>query len=497
MEEKEVDVVVSGGGPVGLTLAAELRLAGLEVALLERRAEPVLQSRALTMHGRTLEMLGLRGLAPRFMARSLRIPTGHFAGLPTRLDFTACDTSYPFTLFIAQSETEALLTEWALELGVDLRRRALVEQIQQPAESAGPREGVRISGTRDGSQFELRARYLVGCDGARSLVRQQVGIQFPGLPATKTMLLGDVLLAAPPKGPVLMQSSAEGGVMIVPLAPLGQHRYRIVLIDKQRMGTPQSEPVTLDELRESTRRVAGDDFGMCEPSWLSRFTDETRLATHYRQGRVFLAGDAAHTHLPAGGQGMNVGMQDAMNLGWKLAGVVNGLAPESLLDSYHRERHPVGAALYRNTLAQAALMTHFDPSMLALREVMSELMKLPALNAMLANDLSAFGIGYPAPLVSLPGELAPNSAWTGRRVPDWPLRMADGSTSSLHSLLHDGRWLLLRLGAGASEAAETYRPALDARWYRVARAEPVSVVAELAGVHALLVRPDGHADHAV
>ena len=494
MEEKESDVVVCGAGPVGLTLAAELRLAGLQVTLLERRADPVPQSRALTMHGRTLELLGLRGLAPRFLARSLRIPTGHFAALPTRLDFTACDTRYPFTLFIAQSETEALLTQWALELGVDLRRRALVERVDQADQAAEFPGGVRISGTRDGKKFNLQTRYLVGCDGARSLVRQQAGIDFPGLPATKSMILGDVVLAAPPEVPVLMQSSAAGGVMVVPLPPLDQHRYRIVLIDRQRMDTPQSEPVTLDELRESTRRVTGHDFGMREPSWLSRFTDETRLATRYREGRVFLAGDAAHTHLPAGGQGMNVGMQDAMNLGWKLAGVVNGLAPASLLDSYHRERHPVGAALYRNTLAQAALMTGFDPPMQALRELMSEFMKLPALNALLASDLSAFGIGYPDPLLPMPADLAPKPTWTGRRVPDWPLRLADGSTPSLHSLLQDGRWLLLRFGTGATAAAATYRPALDPRWYREVRAEPTT---ELAGVHALLVRPDGHADHAV
>ncbi|WP_223164816.1 FAD-dependent monooxygenase [Massilia mucilaginosa] len=484
------EVIVAGAGPVGLLLACELALAGVRVTVLDRRTEAVPQSRALTMHGRTLEMLALRGVAGRFLARGMPIPSGHFAGLPTRLDFSACDSSCPFTLFIPQSVTEQLLEAWAGELGVDVRRGATVESTGQDE------EGVWVAGTRAGTPFRLEARYLVGADGARSLVRRQAGIAFDGVPPTRTAMLGDVLLSTPPPGRALSLGNPAGGLMVV---PLGGELYRVIVVDAQEIDVPVEVPVTLDGLAAATRRVAGDDFGMHAPQWLSRFSNQTCLAQSYRQGRIFLAGDAAHIHLPAGGQGMNVGMQDAMNLGWKLAGVLRGRAGASgmasLLDSYEAERHPVGAALYRNTLAQSALMMEsFDPAGQALRATLSELMKGPELNATLAHELSGFGIRYRAALLPTPQGGEACARWTGRRVPDWPLRHADGTASSLYRHLAGGRWVALRV----DESAQTgWQGALDGGWVDMVTAAVPGREAELEGVAVLVVRPDGYVDHAI
>jgi 2-polyprenyl-6-methoxyphenol hydroxylase-like FAD-dependent oxidoreductase len=487
MKPYDTDVIIVGAGPVGLTLACELRLAGVHVTVLERRDERGEQSRALTIHGRTLEMLELRGLAARFVSLGMPIPKGHFAGLDTRLDFSVFDTRFPFTLFLPQTSTERLLEEHAIAAGAVIRRGALVQQTGQTE------DGASVSGTLGGHPFQLGARYLVGADGARSSVREQADIAFPGAAASKTMMLGDVSLAHPPATPVISASNAAGGIMI---APLGQGRFRVVAVDAGRHGVPQSEPVTLQELASAAEAITGVDYGLHAPSWLSRFSDETRLASSYRQGRMFLAGDAAHIHPPAGGQGMNVGMQDAMNLGWKLAGVVNGYAPDSLLDSYHRERHPVGAALYRNTMAQTAMMTAFDPRTLALRDMMSELLALPELNRKLAGDLSGFAIHYPAPLAISRADAAAwlSPEWSGRRVPDWPITLADGKPSSLHAQLRDGKWLLLQIGNGADPAEKfPFAPA----WLRSVRVAVDGAAAELAGIEALLIRPDGYADFAV
>lgn len=480
------DIIVVGAGPVGLTLACELRLAGVSVIVLERRAKPVQQSRALTIHGRTIEMLAQRGVADRFLARGMKLPTGHFASLDTRLDFSVIDTTFPYTLFIPQSVTEQLLEAWALELGVDIRRNATVERIVETSEC------VSLIGQQESNAFELTGRYLVGADGARSLVRQQAGIAFKGLPATKTAILGDVRFSAPPTTQVLSMVSAAGGLMVV---PLGGDMYRVIVTDADRVGVPTATPVTLEELSISTQRVAGQRFGMHAPQWLSRFSNETRLAETYRKDRILLAGDAAHIHLPAGGQGMNVGMQDAMNLGWKLAGVANGRAPESLLDSYDQERHSVGTALYQNTLAQSALlMNSFDAPGLALREAFSKLLKIPALNMELALDVSGFGIRYPAPLVNVSRGWTLLPAWTGQRLSDWLLQRNKGGQASLFSFLRTGHWLLLQL---TSCKKGNYTPQLDEHWVDTVKAVPVGRRATIAGIHALLIRPDGYVDHAV
>lgn len=490
---QEFDVIVVGGGPVGLTLASELRLAGLQVAVVERRRERVQQSRALTLHGRTLEMLGLRGLAGRFLARGVKIPQGHFAVLPTRLDFSVFETEHPYTLFIPQAMTEQLLEERALELGVEIMRGVEVRELQSST------EGVALQAVRADQPLQLRAPYVVGADGARSIVRQQAGIDFPGVPATRTLCLADVVLAHPPAQQVYAGCNAAGLMMVAPLGD-GRH-HRIVLMDAERGSIPLTEPVTLEEITTSARRIAGIDFGPRDAIWLSRFADETRLATQYRQGRFLLAGDAAHIHMPAGGQGMNVGMQDAMNLGWKLAAVLRGEAPDTLLDSYHQERHPVGEALYHNTLAQTALMSQFDPRGLALRDTVSQLVRSPEANHMLASQLSGFGVAYGAslstPPVGLPSGLSLALGWTGRRLPDQPLRMEDQGNSTdttLHQQMRNGQWLWWDLSP--HDTPVTPPDGLPAR-ARALRARPAQARGELAGIRAMLVRPDGYADFAL
>lgn len=476
-----VEVAVVGAGPTGLMLACELRLAGISVRIFERRREPVRQSRALTLHPRSLEVLALRGWHERLMARGRPLPTGHFALLDTRLDFSVLDTSFPFTLFVSQMETELLLEEKARELGVDLRRGHEVRELRQDA------DGVELAGVGDEQAFRCRARYVVGADGARSIVRQRAGIGFVGTDTHLTAMLGDVMLHEPPRSPLISVVNERGCALLV---PLGSGVYRVIVIDPERSLVPLKEPVTLDELRHSITRILGTDHGMSAPQWLSRFGNETRIAETYQAGRVLLAGDAAHIHFPAGGQGLNVGVQDAMNLGWKLAGVLRDLAPPSLLESYHRERHPVGRALLRNTEAQTALMGS-SPSTLALRELLSELLKTPALNRPLAEHLGGMDVAYARLDLPLPrheGTLL--EAWSGRRLPDLRLALPGGAVRGLYSFMHEGKWLWLNLQETSSATAP-----MDPRWGRWANVVQASLGdqhGELRGLSGLLLRPDGH-----
>jgi hypothetical protein len=274
--------------------------------------------------------------------------------------------------------------------------------------------------------------------------------------------------------------------MLVPLGD-GVH-HRIVVVSPGRQHVPLSEPVTLEELAGAVREVVGTDFGMHSPMWLSRFGNETRHASRYREGRVFLVGDAAHIHMPAGGQGLNVGLQDAMNLGWKLAGVLRGLAPTSLLDSYHHERHPVGARLIQNTLSQTALMTHFSPAGMALRDTFCALLTQPDVNRVLAEQISAFDVAYPTPPLPAPEGMKVEPTISGTRLADQPLRHEGGNTRSLYSLLHEGKWLLLqRPGVARSEPAAPWPG-----WTTRVTAELSHEVPGLGAWSSLLVRPDGH-----
>ena len=340
-----------------------------------------------------------------------------------------------------------------------------------------------IEGRSGEAPFRLSARYVVGADGARSIVRRAAGIDFVGHPARHTMTLGDVVLDAPPERPVITLVNEAGGMVLAPRGD-GVH-YRLGVIDAASPHVALSEPVSLTKLAACAAGIFGRDLRPRDPVWLSRFTDETRLAEHYRKGRIFLAGDAAHINAPMGGQGMNVGIQDAMNLGWKLASVIRGTAPEELLDTYQRERWPVGKALQHDTLAQFSLFSRFDPPAYALRRMLNDILRVPEVNRKLSDQLSGFGVGYPEPL------LPPATGWqhrngvSGQRLPDMELVLKDGSRTTLYRLFEAGNWLQLQV------AAET-KATSDVREATIVTLAPDANDGVFARFASLLLRPDGY-----
>jgi 2-polyprenyl-6-methoxyphenol hydroxylase-like FAD-dependent oxidoreductase len=451
-------VIVVGAGPVGLWLAAELRLGGVDVTVFEERAERNPNSKALTIHPRTIELFDSRGIASPVLAEGMRVDSGHFAVLDSRLDFSELDTPYPFTVALPQARTEEILEEYARALGVDLHRGVRVSGLEVRE------DGVEVR-TEDGRQ--VTAAWVVGCDGVRSTVRTAAGIDFPGSPSTCLGWLADVRLSERPDPPIISAWGTEGQLLGVPL-PGGP--YRLVGIGPEDVRTDWPGDLTLDEVRAKTTAIVGRDWGMHSPIWLSRFGNAARQAERYQAGRVLLAGDAAHQHMPAGGVGMNVGIQDAANLGWKLAATARGTAPEGLLESYHVERHHVGGELLRGTQAQTALMTNFSPDGRQLRALMSELIaEVPALATNLARRLSGLRVRYPAPRGAHP--------LVGERVPDLPLT-EDGR---VFAALRPGGFVLLDFaGAVRAQGVPLHRVAST-------RGRP-----EWANVEAALVRPDGH-----
>ncbi|MGQ5640283.1 MULTISPECIES: FAD-dependent monooxygenase [unclassified Streptomyces] len=469
----DADVVIAGAGPTGLMLACELRLAGVDVVVVERLAERTGESRAGGLHSRTLEVLDQRGILDRFLAEGEPQPVGHFSGL--YLDFDESESRHPYPLMILQSAVERLLEEWAAELGVRVRWSSEVSGIRQDE------AGVTVElGTAATAPVTLRARYLVGCDGGRSTVRKLAGIDFPGTEATMTALIGDVELPELPEDYVWVRRCPGGDYSAIAFEP-GWHR--VITSEFDRV-TDRDEPVTFEQLRESLVRVAGTDFGMHSPRWVSRFSDAARQAARYREGRVLLAGDAAHIHFPAGGQGLNMGVQDAVNLGWKLASVVRGRAPESLLDTYHAERHPVGERVLHNTRAQSALARPGAQTD-ALREVFGSLMVFDDVNRYLRHMLTALDIRYP---------VDGGHPLAGRRVPDADLKTPDGATR-VHELLHAARPVLLDL-CGSTEVAAVAEGWADRVDLVEARSEDdhwsVPAIGEIPAPAALLIRPDGH-----
>ncbi|RGD57237.1 monooxygenase [Kitasatospora xanthocidica] len=470
-------VVIAGGGPVGLWLACELRLHGVDVTVLETRAEPDPHSRALTVHPRSLELFAARGLVAPFLAEGLRVPSGHFASLTSRMDFSRLDTPYPFTLALPQARTEELIAAHAEAVGVRLLREHRVTGLTRHEDA------VTVDVDTPAGPRQLRAAYLVGCDGSRSTVRTAAGIGFPGTAATRWAWMADAVLDAPPAAHSV--SNEHGTVMVFPL-PDGLHR---VVGNDARSVRERPDTPTVEELRTRVRRITGTDYGMRDPRWISTFGNATRQAERYRHGRVLLAGDAAHTHFPAGGPGLNVGLQDAGNLGWKLAQTLAGTAPDGLLDSYHAERHPVGADLLRSTRAQTGLMTTYTPENLAMRDLLGELIAgVPEFSDTLALRSAGLAVTYP------PADPSGAHPLTGTRAPD--LAVHGGGT--LLPLLRRGRYVLLDL-ATAPDApsplaplAHDVTPGLDVRTAPPAGDRPAGHRPAWSGVTAALVRPDGH-----
>ncbi|MCD9592612.1 monooxygenase [Streptomyces sp. 8ZJF_21] len=473
------DVIVVGAGPTGLMLACELALAGVRTRIIERRTEPQRDSRALTLHPRSVELMDLRGLAPRFLALGRTVPGWHFAGLDTRLDFAALDSRHGYTLFLPQARTEFLLQERALELGVEITRGYESTGLRQDA------DGVEVQLRGPGGRGEtLHARYAVGCDGGRSGVREAAGIAFPGADETLTGVLGD--FAVVDADPTALDRARARGVLV---APLDGGLTRLVYLDPERMRTPSGVPVSLEEFRTSLTRICGSDLGVAESRWLSRFGNATRLADGYRRGRVLLAGDAAHIHFPAAGQGLNTGLQDAMNLGWKLAAEINGWAPPGLLDGYDAERRPVGRAVTENTevqtlLAELTLVPRYSRPTAALRGLLDELLGMPEVNRRIAGQVSALDTSYSA------GGAHAADPLVGRRMPDIELIDASSAATRAYELFSRGHFVLLGLAGDAGLG-----PTVGAGWD--SRVTAVTVARhdghpELDGVTEVLVRPDGH-----
>ncbi|MCS5719753.1 rifampin monooxygenase [Herbiconiux sp. CPCC 205763] len=451
------DVIISGGGPTGMMLAAELRLHDVDVLVLERDVEPSKAVRSLGLHPRSIEILDQRGLLERFLSLGTQYPgVGSFAGI-AQPRAAHLDTAHGYILGIPQPVTDRLLTERAAELGAQIRRGSEVTGLDQDA------SGVDVE-LADGTR--LRSRWLVGCDGGRSLVRGLLGIAFPGEPATTEWLLGEVEVTAAPEEVAAASDEVRKTHRGFGIGPAGEGIYRAV-VPAASVAEDRTVPPTLEEFRMQLRAYAGTDFGVHSPRSLTRFTDATRLADRYREGRVLLAGDAAHVHPPLGGQGLNLGIQDAFNLGWKLAAEVDGWAPEGLLDSYFTERHPVAEDVLTITRAQSELLSP-EPGPQAVRRLLTELMGFDDVSRFLAEKVSGTGIRYDF------GE-GPEPELLGRRLRDISL-----SQGRLYDRMHDGRGLLLDATGALSLSGWTGR---------VDHVVDVSPELDAPGV---LLRPDGH-----
>ena len=453
-------VVIAGGGPAGMMLAAELALAKVDVAVVERRPNHVLVgSRAGGFHSRTIEVLDQRGVADRFLAEGQVAQVTTFA--TTVLDMSDFPTRHPYSLGIWQNQIERIMAAWIAELPVRIYYGCEVTGFAQDD------TGVDVE-LSDGQS--LRADYLVGCDGGRSVIRKAAGIEFPGWDPTTSWIIAEVEMKQQPEF-----GMREGGG-IGPVEDTG----RVGVVLKERHVEHAGEP-TMRDLSEALIAADGTDYGAHSPTWISRFTDMTRQAASYRKGRVLLAGDAAHVHPPQGGQGLNTGVQDAVNLGWKLAQVVNGTSPDSLLHTYHAERHPVGARVLHNSMAQMAL-SGTDARTEALHDTMTELLSMDEPRKHVAGMLSGLDIHY---------DLGAGHALLGRRMPDLDVHTADGPTR-VFTLLHDAKPVLLNLGERGGFDITPWANRvrlLDATHDGTCE---LPVLGEIAAPPAVVIRPDGH-----
>ncbi|OBF59024.1 hypothetical protein A5756_06345 [Mycobacterium sp. 852002-53434_SCH5985345] len=461
-------VLIAGGGPTGLMLAGELALAGVDVAIVERRAgQDLIGARAGGLHARTIEVLDQRGIADRFLARGEVAQVAGFSQI--RLDISDFPTRHPYGLALWQNEIERILADWVDELEVRFYREHEAIGIAQD------RRGVDVA-LSDGRS--LRGAYVVGCDGGRSVVRKAAGIDFPGWEPTTSYLLGEVQMDF---------GTGDSPVWGIRHDALGVHSLSAfeeggpvrVMVTERRLG-PSSEP-TLGDLSEALIAVYGTDYGIHSPAWLSRFTDTARQAATYRDRRVLLAGDAAHVHHPVGGQGLNTGVQDAVNLGWKLGQVVNGTSPGSLLDSYHTERHPVAARVLRNAMAQMALLRPDDRTK-ALRDTIGDLLAMEEPRQRFAAMMSGLDIRY---------DLGDAHPLLGRRMPDLDLVTAEGPLR-VFTLLHQARPVLLNLGeagrfnlASRADRVQLVDAEYGGNW-------ELPAVGRVTAPDAVLIRPDGH-----
>jgi 2-polyprenyl-6-methoxyphenol hydroxylase-like FAD-dependent oxidoreductase len=423
----DVDVAVVGAGPTGLMLAGDLARAGVSCAVFERRPERSGLTRAFAVHARTLEQLDARGVADQLVDTGTPVRAARFlAG--AELDLSRLPSRFPYVLITPQYETERVLAGRARSLGADIRLGAEVTGLAQSP------DGVEVTVRADGQPEHLvRAGYVVGADGMRSTVRQALGMPFPGKAVVRSVMLADVRLSRPPPGTLALNATGEAFALI---APFGDGWYRVIAWHRHHQPS-EDAPVSLDELADVTRQALGADYGLHDPRWMSRFHSEERQVPRYRDGRVLLAGDAAHVHSPAGGQRMNTSIQDAANLGWKLAATVGGWAPPGLLDTYQAERHPVGRQVLRASGALLRIGLTWPPALVAARNLLaSAVTRAPFATRLLAGALSGLRISYPAPRGAHP--------LTGKRVADLPL--TDGRR--LYEALRGGRFLLAA-GPGA------------------------------------------------
>jgi 3-(3-hydroxy-phenyl)propionate hydroxylase len=452
-------VVIAGGGPTGMMLAGELALAGIDVVIVERRASQQLDSsRARGVHSRTIEVLDQRGIAHRFLAEGQTMQIQGFARIP--LDISDFPTRHNYGLALGQSHFERILAAWVSELGVPITREREVTGFAQDD------TGVDVA-LSDGQS--LRADYLVGCDGGRSVIRKAAGIDFPGWDPTTSWVIAEVEMDEEPNFGL-----REGGG----IGKLEDGRVGVALIEKDLEHT--SGP-TLQDLSAALIAADGTDYGVHSPTWISRFTDMTRQAASYRRGRVLLAGDAAHVHPPQGGQGLGTGVQDAVNLGWKLAQVVNKTSPESLLDTYQGERHPVGARVLQNSLAQMAL-SGTDDRHQALRDTMTELLSMDEPRRRIAAMLSGLDIHY---------DLGEGHPLLGRRMPDLDLVTADGPLR-VFELLHGAKPVLINLGEPGGFDITPWAGRVQLIDAEYVGSWELPVLGVVTAPTAVVIRPDGY-----